>query len=131
MAKIKVIRGGCGISYTDEYGVQRHCIKTKEDGEFEYDNAKAERLVRLGFARYVETPTINNVGRKEDELKSYLSADGLQDMTIEELKKLANDMGVDVTQCRRKQEFIEVISSVELEDDDEDEMPNLDVADPE
>lgn len=130
MVKIKVIRGGCGISYTDEHGVQRHCIKTKEDGEFEYDNAKAERLVRLGFARYV-TPTVNDVGQKEDELKSYLSADGLQDMTIEDLKKLANDMGVDVTKCRRKQEFIEVISSVELEDDDEDEMPNLDVADPE
>ena len=52
-------------------------------------------------------------------------------MTIEELKKLANDMGVDVTQCRRKQEFIELISNVELEDDEEDEMPNLDVADPE
>ncbi len=131
MVKIKVIRGGCGISYTDEHGVQRHCIKTKEDGEFEYDNAKAERLVRLGFAKYVEAPVVNNIGQKEDELKSYLSVDGLQNMTIEELKKLANDMGVDVTQCRRKQEFIELISNVELEDDEEDEMPNLDVADPE
>ena len=53
MIKIRVTRGGCGISYEDEHGTKRHALKTPEDGPFMCDEAQAERLVRLGVAAYV------------------------------------------------------------------------------
>ena len=34
MIKIRVTRGGCGISYEDEHGTKRHALKTPEDGPF-------------------------------------------------------------------------------------------------
>lgn len=54
MAKIKVIRGGCGIAYKDEHGADRHALKTTEDGPFECDDQQAARLVSLGVAVYAE-----------------------------------------------------------------------------
>ena len=55
MIKIRVTRGGCGISYEDEHGTKRHALKTPEDGPFMCDEAQAERLVGLGVAAYVTT----------------------------------------------------------------------------
>lgn len=54
MKKIKVIRGGCGIFYTDKSGTKRHALKTPENGPFECNDEQAYRLVQAGVAVYIE-----------------------------------------------------------------------------
>lgn len=54
MKKIRVICGGCGISYVDKNKVKRHRLKTAEDGVFACDDKQAARLVELGVAEYAE-----------------------------------------------------------------------------
>ena len=151
MAMIKVTRGGCGIVYTDAHGNARHALKTPENGPFECDDALAARLVSLGVAEYVNelgwkavsnpTPQIgeqqkeqtDGVQETEDDT-AHLDAEQLNTMTIEQLKGLAADMDVDVTGCKKKADYIAAIVAVEVElgdEIDDDELPNLNVADPE
>lgn len=112
MAEIRVIRGTCGISYLDENGVRRYTTKTHEDGSFEYDDAKAERLVGLGVAKYVDIAA----QEAPHTMMGHLSRKQLETMTVEELKKLASDIGI--TRCKKKADFIEAIiaAPVEIED---------------
>ena len=145
MAKIKVTVGGCGIVYTDENGITRHGVKTSEDGPFEYDDKKAARLVSLGVAEYVgqheETPaeapasTPDAAGSKNEEpVKGHLDPEQLVTMTNEQLKNLAGDLGIDVTGCKKKADYVAAIMAVEVEAgdiDDGDELPELTAADPE
>lgn len=112
MAEIRVIRGTCGISYLDENGVRRYTTKTHEDGSFEYDDAKAERLVGLGVAKYVDIAA----QEAPHTMMGHLSRKQLETMTVEELKKLASD--IDIKRCKKKADFIEAIiaAPVEIED---------------
>lgn len=112
MAEIRVIRGTCGISYLDENGVRRYTTKTHEDGSFEYDDAKAERLVGLGVAKYVDIAA----QEAPHTMMGHLSRKQLETMTVEELKKLASD--IDIKRCKKKADFIEAIIAepVEIED---------------
>lgn len=139
MAKIRVTRGGCGIEYTDERGHKRHALKTFESGPFECDDTQAARLVRLGVAEYVGTPekfeepeTDPSVENTE-KITGHLSTEDLESMTYEELKKLAADMGVEV-KGKKKADYIAAIAAVEVEiegEDVDDDLPDLDAADPE
>jgi hypothetical protein len=55
-------------------------------------------------------------------------------MTVEQLKNLAGDLGIDVTGCKKKAELVEAIAAVEVEaggEVDPDDLPDLDAADPE
>lgn len=112
MAEIRVIRGTCGISYLDENGVRRYTTKTHEDGSFEYDDAKAERLVGLGVAKYVDIAA----QEAPHTMMGHLSRKQMETMTVEELKKLASD--IDIKRCKKKADFIEAIiaAPVEIED---------------
>lgn len=118
MAKIRVIRGACGISYLDVYGVKRYATKTHEDGPFEYDDAKAERLVGLGVAEYTNITAQEAPHMIIGHLSREQSRRQLETMTVEELKKLALDMDIDITRCKKKADFIEAIiaAPVEIED---------------
>lgn len=157
MAKIKVKYGGCGIKYTDAHGAERHALKTPEHGPFECDDAQAARLVALGVAEYVgtvkavdEVPAPQTEGQQEETETSqdpgepaqepekatgHLDEAQLQEMTIKQLKALAADMGVDVSDCDRKNEYVAAIAAVEVEiddvDDPDNDLPDLSVADPE
>lgn len=146
MKKIKVLYGGCGIKYKDGSGNERHALKTPESGPFECDDAQAERLVGLGVAVYVgetgqtaakqEDTGKQTEGTGEPEKKTgHLDAEQLKELTIDKLKALAADMGVDVSKCKKKDEYIAAIVAVEVEIDDEDEgdddLPDLSAADPE
>lgn len=142
MAKIKVTVGGCGIVYTDENGITRHGVKTSEDGPFEYDDKKAARLVSLGVAEYVEkapaaAPAAQpDAANQQDEetVTGHLDPEQLATMTNEQLKNLAGDLGVDVTGCKKKADYIDAIVAVEVEAggiEDGDELPDLSAADPE
>lgn len=141
MKKIRVIQGGCGIKYTDVHGNARHALKTAESGPFECDDIQAGRLVRLGVAKYVE-----KVGNKEiadiestadfkdpDSVTGYLSAEELETWDYNDLKKLAADMGAE-PEGKKKADYIAAIvaEQVEVEElDNSNELPELDVADPE
>lgn len=163
MAKIRVTRGGCGIEYTDANGTARFALKTPENGPFECDDAQAARLVELGVAVYCDELGWREVAKdpapqtdeqqqeQTDEQQQeqaddtqepekhvgHLAADQLETMTNEQLKALAADMGVDVTGCKKKADYIAAIVAVEVElgdevdPDEDDELPELSAADPE
>lgn len=164
MAKIKVKLGGCGIKYTDANGNARHALKTPEHGPFECDDAQAARLVGLGVAEYVGTqwreqeadpepqPDTGDGSQAPDaqqgdtgddsqdpeNVSGHLDAAQLETMTNEQLKNLAGDLGIDVSKCKKKADYIAAIVAVEVEvepdaivDDPDNELPELGAADPE
>ncbi len=151
MIKIRVTRGGCGISYNDEHGTKRHALKTPEDGPFMCDEAQAERLVRLGVAAYVtgKAPEVpqdpdadTDPGNQEPEKTTgHLDAAELESWDYNQLKKLAADMGV-TPKGKKKADLIAAITAAEVTpgndtDHDEgdggedDDLPELGAADPE
>lgn len=147
MAKIKVTRGSCGIRYTDANGRTRSATKTAADGFFECDDKLAARFVGLGVAVYEATkeaaapedPAEDPDQEAEDEADqgtgeettAHLDAAQLSTMTIKELAALAADMGVDVSGCKKKDDYVAAIAAVEVTPGDaEDDLPDLDAADP-
>lgn len=138
MARIKVTRGGCGITFKDEHGIERHALKTPESGPFEYNDTKAARLVSLGVAEYVDAQEVpakpDDVNEpKEEPTTGHLDASQLEGMTNAQLANLAGDLGIDVSKCKKKADYIAAIIAEEVEvgDEDEDEPPKLGAADPE
>lgn len=138
MKKIRITRGGCGICYTDSNGVNRHALKTPENGAFECSDEQADRLVRLGVAVYVEdvkqqddTDTKQD-GETESTMKAHLDAEELENWDYNELKKLAAEMGVEPS-GKKKADYIAAIvaEEVEVSIDDDELPPDLNVADPE
>lgn len=148
MKTIRVTRGGCGISYTDENGVARHALKTPESGPFKCDDAQADHFVRLGVATYVGVsaeiePTAPPADDKETEqpddnqqhetLKGHLDAADLESWEYNNIVKLASDMGVSL-KSRKREDLIAAIvaAEVELPSEEDDELPpDLGAADPE
>lgn len=147
MAVIKVILGGCGVKYKDARGNTRFVLKTPADKPFECDDALAESFVSMGVAEYVveqaEDPQRNEQDGLEPsgdsgKLVSHLDPAELELMTVENLKKLAADMDIDVSACKKKADYVAAIAAVEVEieeeailDDSDDELPELNAADPE
>ncbi len=142
MANIKVKHGGCGIKYTDAHGNARHALKTPESGAFECDDAQAEHLVRMGVAAYVTEKAAESAAQTDaqqegqtdgsqepEKLTDRLDAAQLETMTNDHLKKLAGDLGVDITGCKKKVDYITAITAAEVEIGDE--LPDLGAADPE
>ena len=140
MKAIIITRGTCGVKYTDANGCARYTTKTAADGAFEIDDAQAERFVSLGVASYVgvKAPAPETIpGTTEDaeegeQLVGNIDADQLGAMSYNELKKLAADMGVK-PEGSKKDDYIAAIcaAEVEVDDEDEDELPDLNAADPE
>lgn len=147
MKKIRVTRGGCGITYTDAHGVKRHALKMPEDGPFECDDAQADRLVRLGVVAYVtaktpeaqQEPEENEDQDPQEPAKTtgHLDAAELESWEYNQLKKLAADMGV-TPKGKKKADLIAAITAVEVtpgseveSDDEDDNPPELGAADPE
>lgn len=137
MKKIRITRGGCGICYTDSNGVNRHALKTPENGAFECSDEQADRLVRLGVAVYVEdvkqqddTDTKQD-GETESTMKAHLDAEELKNWDYNELKKLAAELGVEPA-GKKKADYIAAIvaEEVEVSVDDDELPPDLNVADP-
>lgn len=148
MRKIKITRGGCGITSKDASGNTRHTLKTEEHPPFECDDAQADRLVRLGVAKYVgaadaaepdaqqEKPDAQ-AAQKPEKVTVHLDAADLETWDYNDLKRLAADMGVKPA-GQKKADYIAAIVAEEVEVDmdepdelDDDEMPVLSTADPE
>lgn len=152
MALIKITRGGCGIVYTDENGVKRHALKLPEHGAFECDDAQAANLVAQRVAQYVAADlsnTLHQTDAKQDaddtdpaeggKLTGHLDAAELETWDYNDLKKLAADMGIK-PDGQKKADYIAALAAAEVEideadivedEEDADDLPDLNVADPE
>lgn len=148
MRKIRVTRGGCGISYENEHGTKRHALKTPEDGPFVCDDAQADRLVRLGVAAYITSNVPEAQQEPDDEdpcnqepekATGHLDAAELEGLDYNQLKKLAADMGV-TPEGKKKPDLIAAITAAAIEPcndmepgdgGEDDDLPDLGAADPE
>ena len=148
MKKIRVIAGGCGIEYKDDHGNTRFALKTAENDPFECEDALAARFVDAKVAVYVETETAaeanvagqngeqeeeeDEVTQKTEKPSAHFVAEDLEEWDYNDLKKLAADMGV-TPAGKKKADYITAIvaADLEIDEEEEDDLPELGVADPE
>ena len=134
MRKIRVTVGTVG--YYD--AKHAHKRMTAADGPFECEDTQAERFVSAGVAEYVGG-AIEADEVDEQEVTGHLAKSQLEEMTIQQLQNLAGDLGVDVTGCKKKAEYVDAIAAAEVtaggvvddEHADGDDLPDLNAADPE
>lgn len=134
MRKIRVTVGTVG--YYD--AKHAHKKMTAADGPFECEDTQAEHFVSAGVAEYVGG-VIEADEADEQEVTGHLAKSQLEEMTIQQLKNLAGDLGVDVTGCKKKADYVDAIAAAEVnaggmaddEDTDGDALPDLNAADPE
>ena len=135
---IKVKFGCCGIKRTNAKDLTIYESKTPADGAFECEIEQAKRLVKLGVAEYVSEDKA-----PEETGGGHLDAKQLEGMTNDSLKNLAGDLGIDVSGCKKKADYIEAIMAAEIkpgektdgadgdDDNDDDVPPAPGAADPE
>lgn len=134
MRKIRVTVGTVG--YYD--AKHAHKRMTAADGPFECEDTQAEHFVSAGVAEYVGG-VIEADEEDEQEVTGHLAKSQLEEMTIQQLQNLAGDLGVDVTGCKKKADYVDAIAAAEVtaggvvddEDTDGDDLPDLNAADPE
>lgn len=134
MRKIRVTVGTVG--YYD--AKHAHKRMTAADGPFECEDTQAEHFVSAGVAEYVGG-VIEADEADEQEVTGHLAKSQLEEMTIQQLQNLAGDLGVDVTGCKKKADYVDEIAAAEVnaggmvddEDTDGDALPDLNAADPE
>lgn len=134
MRKIRVTVGTVG--YYD--AKHAHKRMTAADGPFECEDTQAEHFVSAGVAEYVGG-VIEADEADEQEVAGHLAKSQLEEMTIQQLQNLAGDLGVDVTGCKKKADYVDAIAAAEVnaggmvddEDTDGDDLPDLNAADPE
>ena len=134
MRKIRVTVGTVG--YYD--AKHAHKRMTAADGPFECEDTQAEHFVSAGVAEYVGG-VIEADEADEQEVAGHLAKSQLEEMTIQQLQNLAGDLGVDVTGCKKKADYVDAIAAAEVnaggmvddEDTDGDALPDLNAADPE
>lgn len=134
MRKIRVTVGTVG--YYD--AKHAHKKMTAADGPFECEDTQAEHFVSAGVAEYVGGVIEADVA-DEQEVTGHLAKSQLEEMTIQQLQNLAGDLGVDVTGCKKKADYVDAIAAAEVnaggmvddEDTDGDDLPDLNAADPE
>lgn len=115
--------------------------KNRNSKPFELEDSKALRLISEGVAEAVNgEPVPDNEGELPDNdgvtvpdnegVTGNLDADQLDDLSINDLRKIAKDLGVSATGS--KKELIERICDVEVSAPaDDEEPPVLEAADPE
>lgn len=134
MRNIRVTVGTVG--YYD--AKHAHKRMTAADGPFECEDTQAEHFVSAGVAEYVGG-VIEADEADEQEVTGHLAKSQLEEMTIQQLQNLAGDLGVDVTGCKKKADYVDAIAAAEVnaggmvddEDTDGDALPDLNAADPE
>lgn len=134
MRKIRVTVGTVG--YYD--AKHAHKRMTAADGPFECEDTQAEHFVSAGVAEYVGGAIeVDEVD--EQEVTGHLAKSKLEEMTIQQLQNLAGDLGIDVTGCKKKADYVDAIAAAEVnaggmvddEATDGDDLPDLNAADPE
>mgnify|MGYP001624425651 CR=1 FL=1 len=108
---IKIISGVYG--YLDKNG----CVKpkTEKDGPFSLTKEQEARLVVLGVAEYVTSPT--NVTAQDIlpvEGTGHLDPEQLGELTNAQLKEMAEAMGIDTKKLTTKAKLIEAITEANV-----------------
>ncbi len=143
MLTVKIISGtyGCKIK-------GRIVPKDHTSEPFELEDVEAKRIVSLGIAEIITEdvatsgngeevvpPTVNpsddenssnGENEGENDMVVHLDAEQLKEMTIKELKALAEDMGIDTSKMKVKDDYIQAIVSEEVSvpsDDENGETP--------
>ena len=151
MLTVKIISGTYG------YKVGKRLLpKDRTSEPFELEDAEAKRLVSLGVAEIItegvatggngeETnpPSVNpsndengsnGENEGENEIVGHLDAEQLREMIIKDLKALAEDMGIDTSKFKVKEDYVQAIVAVEVsapvDDENGDELPGLGAEDP-
>lgn len=130
---IKIVAGVYG--YLDKNGIVKP--KTTKDDPFELTEEQEARLVGLGVAVYVND-FVNGAESKpkNDGDRWTLIRAELAEMTVTQLKKLAEDADIDTSKLKKKADLIDALSTDAIihdsekdgiEDRDED-VPNFDPA---
>lgn len=138
MKTVRILCGGYGHAVN---GV----VKLISAGQtVEVDDAEAARLVAIGAgAMDVATPTGWQEGAETGESTSDGDPDSnaqetppvldeakLLSMTNDELKKLGEEMGADVSKCRKKADFVAAILAAQDIPDKGEDLPDLSAEDP-
>lgn len=89
---------------------------TEKDGPIEIDPEREKELVEAGIAKYVET-------EKQEEAET---EEELKDKKVDELKAIADEMGIEYPDRVKKAELIALIEDGEAETDEE--APSFDPA---
>ena len=134
MRKIRVTVGTVGF-YDAKHAHKR---KTAADGPFECEDTQAEHFVSAGVAEYIGG-VIKADEADDQEVTGHLAKNQLEEMTIQQLQNLAGDLGVNVTGCKKKADYVDAIAAAEVnaggmvddEGTDGDDLPDLNAADPE
>lgn len=134
MRKIRVTVGTVGF-YDAKHAHKR---KTAADGPFECEDTQAEHFISAGVAEYIGG-VIKADEADDQEVTGHLAKNQLEEMTIQQLQNLAGDLGVDVTGCKKKADYVDAIAAAEVnaggmvddEGTDGDDLPDLNAADPE
>lgn len=135
--KIKITRG----IYGKKEG-ERIVEKTPHDPPFDIEEQEGERLVGLGVAAEMirrepvqdieegmdpEQEEDENTGIGEGE--AHISKEQLVGMKINDLRRLAGEMGIE--RSGSKEELAERIAGIVVDLEDEDDMPDMIPAEPE
>lgn len=92
----------------------------KEPDVYTEDKAVAEQAVASGYFELV-----SEAEKQPKTIKGYLDKRQLEEMKIDDLKSLAEKLGIDISNLRKKAELVEAIADVEVEapaQDDENEV---------
>lgn len=123
-------------------------VVTPADGAISTEPEIEKRLVELGVARHLdavaspvpavpdeEAKTIASTGEPENAAEgkktafARLDPEQLKTMKNLQLKKLAKDMGIDVSNLRTNAELIDAITAAKVEVDDGEDAPDLSAED--
>jgi len=149
--KVKIISGTYG------HKVGKYIEpKDRTSEPFELEETEAKRLVSLGVAEIItegvatggngeETnpPSVNpsndengenGENEGDNEIVCHLDEEQLRGMIIKDLKALAEDMGIDTSKFKVKEDYVQAIVAVEVsasvDDENGDELPGLGAEDP-
>lgn len=125
MKKVRIISGTYGLRLPGD----RVDPKTPASAPFEVSDEEAARLVRLNVAEVVDeaAPEIG----QEEEIQVVQEGLAIEDMTVGQLKELADQMGLEYKSRATKAQMIELISNAagDGETESEEEGPELGAAD--
>lgn len=96
----------------------------KNPDTFTEDKAIADDAVASGYFTLIEDGA--EEAQEQQETKYHLDKTQLDEMKFDDLKKLAADMGIDITGIKKKADLVDAIAAVEVEPgepvDDENEV---------
>lgn len=126
---IRIIKGTFG--FWDE---KRKVVvpKTEKDGPFLLPEERAGELVEQGIAEYVQAPDVYPASEVEEDGEEKQPID-LDEMTVEQLKEVAEPYGIKYKVGTKKADFVaeirEAMEESEAEEDGEDAPPEFNAED--